>query len=360
MAETGQRDGGDVIEIAGVPIGLGERVDVEFAITESYSSVPVGIPVHVWRGPRPGPTIFVAGAVHGDEINGTGIIRSLVLRPPFELQAGTLVLIPVINMLGFERHARYLPDRRDLNRCFPGSPHGSVASRFAHRIFQEVVTKSDYGIDLHTAAVRRVNFPNVRGDLKDERCRHLAMAFGAELVVSSTGPKGCLRRAACAAGCPTILVEAGEVWKVEPGIVEYGRRGIRNVLIELGMVEGEPVKPAYQLRVTKTTWVRAAVGGFLEFHVTPGSVVRAGQVLATNTSLIGREQNRLEAHANGVILGMTTLPAVVPGDAVVHIAVRKTGLDQIQRAREQLAESSLHERVRSDLARNVTARVHDE
>ncbi len=359
MAGTARREAGDVIEVAGTPIGLGERADVEFAITESYSSVAVAISVHVWRGARPGPTLFVTGAVHGDEINGTGIIRSLILRPPFELEAGTLVLIPVVNILGFERHARYLPDRRDLNRCFPGSPQGSLASRFAHRIFQEIVTKADYGIDLHTAAVRRVNFPNVRGDLKDERCRRLAMASGAELIINSKGPKGSLRRAACAVGCPSIIVEAGEVWKVEPGIVEFGRRGICNILIELGMVKGEPHEPPYQLRISKTTWVRAGVGGFLEFHVTPGSVVRAGQLVATNTSLVGRELNRLEAHAAGVVLGMTTLPAVVPGDPVVHIAVRKSGLDRIERAREQLAASSLHERVRSDLARTVAARVQD-
>jgi predicted deacylase len=304
--------------------------------------------------------VFVTGAVHGDEINGTGIVRSLILRPPFELGAGTLLLVPVVNILGFERHARYLPDRRDLNRRFPGSPDGSLASRFANRIFDEVVTRADYGIDLHTAAVRRVNFPNVRGDLSEERCRRMALAFGSEVIVSSKGPKGSLRRAACAADCPTIILEAGEVWKVEPGIVDYGRRGIRNVLIDLGMVVGKPTHPPYQLRVTKTTWLRAAVGGFLEFHVTPGSVVHAGQLVATNTSLTGREQNRLEAPVDGVVLGMTTLPAVAPGNPVCQIAVRKKGLEKVRKAREALSRSSLHERVRKDLARSVTALANDE
>ncbi len=341
------------LAIAGEQVGLGERRDVLLTITESYSSAPVTVPIHVWRGARPGPVVFVTGAVHGDEINGTGIIRSLILRAPFDLEAGTLLLVPVVNILGFDRHTRYLPDRRDPNRSFPGTATGSLASRFAHRIFEEVVARADFGIDLHTAAVRRVNYPNVRGDLGNEGCERLVSAFGSELVVSSKGPKGSLRRAACAANCPTIILEAGEVWKVEPGIVEYGRRGIHNVLIDLGMTSGERRGPPFQLRVTKTTWVRAQVGGFLEFHVAPGSVVQRGQVLATNTSLIGREQNVLESPVSGVVLGMTTLPAVVPGDPVCHIAVRKVGLDKVRRAREALAPGSLHERVRDDLSRTV-------
>lgn len=359
MAGGTRQGADDVLEIAGRRIALGERRDLDLAISESYSSAAITIPVHVWRGARPGPTVFVTGAVHGDEINGTGIIRSLILRPPFELLAGSLLMIPVVNLLGFERHARYLPDRRDLNRCFPGSPSGSLASRFANRIFQEIVAKADFGIDLHTAAIRRVNYPNVRGDLRNPACVRIATAFGGELIVNSKGPKGSLRRAAVAAGCATIILEAGEVWKVEPGIVEYGRRGIRNVLIDLGMVAGQSVRPPHQVRVTKTTWVRAQVGGFLEFHVTPGSVVRANQVVATNTSLIGREQNVLLAHAEGVVLGMTTLPAVVPGDPVCQIAVRKSGLDRLRRARERLSGSSLQEQLRQDLARNVSASARD-
>ncbi len=346
-------------EMAGTPVQLGERRDIELAISETYSSATVTIPIHVWRGVTRGPTVFVTGAVHGDEINGTGIVRSLVLRPPFELAAGTLVLVPVINILGFERHARYLPDRRDLNRVFPGSPSGSAASRFAHRIFEEIVARADFGIDLHTAAVRRVNFPNVRGDLKNDGCRRLSEAFGSEVIVNSKGPKGSLRRSACVAGCPTIILEAGEVWKVEPAIVEYGRRGIRNVLVGLGMVHGAQMEPPFQIKVRKTTWVRAQVGGFLEFHVTPGSVVHTGQVLATNTSLIGRTQNKIECPADGIVLGMTTLPAVVPGDPVCQIAVRKMGLDKVQEVRDRLSKTSLHQRVRNDLARNVTA-INDE
>ena len=347
-------------ELAGQAVALGEHRQIDVALSQSYSSVAVSIPVHVWRGGRPGPAVFVTGAVHGDELNGTGIVRALILDKPFTLELGTLVLVPVVNLLGFERHARYLPDRRDLNRSFPGSPNGSLASRFAHGVFEEIVKRCDYGIDLHSAAVRRANYPNVRGDLRDPACKRLATAFGAELVVNNRGPKGSLRRAACAAGCPTIMLEAGEVWKVEPAIVEYGVRGVTNVLVELGMVRGSVDRPPRQLVIQRTTWVRAQLGGFLEYHVTLGSVVSAGQAIATNRSLLGEERNTLESPVDGVVMSITTIPAVAPGDPVCQIAVRKVGLAKYRDAVDRSAEGALEQRVREDLARKVAVSPRDD
>ncbi len=243
--------------------------------------------------------------------------------------------MPVVNVFGFEANVRYLPDRRDLNRSFPGSAHGSLAARVAHSFFENVVRRCDYGIDLHTAAIQRTNYPNIRAKLSDPEIRRIAEAFGAELLLSGTGPEGSFRREACNAGCPTICVEAGEPWKIEPSIVQFGVRGVRNVLIELGMLKGVASRPTYQTRVNRTTWVRAKVGGILRFHVAPGQVVRAGQEIASNSSLMGEDQNVLISPIDGIVLGMTTLPAVKPGEPVCHIGRPTLSIKKIEQALEE-------------------------
>jgi predicted deacylase len=340
--------------LAGRAVPLGCSVDLSLPLAETYSGASVSIPIRIVRGDNPGPALFITGAVHGDEINGAGIVREIILAEPFKLRAGTLVLVPVVNLFGFERRERTLPDRRDLNRCFPGNAAGSLATRFAHVLFTEIVRRCDYGIDLHTAAAGRTNFPNVRADLSRPDVRRIAVAFGCELIVAGRGPAGSLRRAACNAGCPTIILEAGEVAKVEPTVVEAGVRGVRNVLAELGMIDGRPYKPAYQLLIDKTTWVRAKTGGMLQFHVAPGDLVQQGQPIATIADILGRNPGVIESPRDGVILGMATLPAVNPGDPICHIAVVKGGLGPVRKAIRGINEHHLHERLRGDLATNVT------
>lgn len=339
----------------------GTRAWHELVISESVSGRDITIPVYVWKGKRPGPIVSVTAAVHGDEINGTGTIRSIITAPPFELLSGTLVMVPVVNLLGFERHSRYLPDRRDLNRSFPGSAGGSLASRLAHSFFTQVSRHCDYGIDLHTAAVRRTNFPNVRADLSKPQLRAFARAFGTELIIDGPGPKGSLRRAATKSGCLTIILEAGEVWKVESAVVEYAVRGIANCLRYLGMVEGKPTRPAYRLETDSATWVRATAGGFLEFHVAPGEILHEGEAVATSWDLGGAEVETIRAPRDGIVLGMTTIPSVAPGDPVVHITYPKKGsLSRIERAIDRLDDDSLHERTRGDLSRSFVVTQYDD
>ena len=219
---------------------------------------------------KDGPTGFITAALHGDELNGTGAIRSLICDDAVELRRGALILVPILNLLGFNNHSRYLPDRRDLNRCFPGSPTGSLAGRIAHLIFAEIVSRCDFGIDLHTASIRRTNYPNVRADMRDDETRGMAESFGTELILNSVGPEGALRREACNVQCPTIVLEGGEVWKVEPAIVATAVRGIKNVLRSFDMIKGEVEKPEKQVIIERAKWVRADKGGFLQFHVHPG------------------------------------------------------------------------------------------
>jgi predicted deacylase len=251
-----------------------------------------------------------------------------------------------------------MPDRRDLNRCFPGSAGGSLSSRCAYDLFTEIVTQCDYGLDLHSAASGRTNFPNVRADLDNVGCRKLAEAFGCELIIDGTGPDGSLRRAAVKAGVPTVILEAGEPSKIEPTVLEIGVRGVHNVLGTLGMTDDKPRKPPYQTKVTKTVWTRAQEGGLLRFHVAPGELVDKGQPLATNVGVFGHQQNVLTSPANGIVLGMTTLPLVKPGEPVCHIAVPTEPIRELREALADASNRSLDHRVRRDLATNVTVSDH--
>ena len=333
-------------------VGPGEARDVMLTVTEAYSGVRVKIPLHVRRSKTDGPVVFVTAALHGDELNGAGAVRALIRDPSLELKSGALILVPVLNMLAFERHSRYLPDRRDLNRSFPGKSTGSLASRMARVIFDEIVGRADYGIDLHTAAIRRTNFPNVRADMNDKHVRFLAQSFGSAFIINGEGPKGAFRRTACGAGCPTIILEGGEIWKVEPTIVECAALGIRNVLMNLGMIEGERARPPLQMVIENTTWLRSEGGGFLQFHVAPGEIVLRGEALATNTSLLGRERSVITAPFDGVVIGMTTLPAVSPGEPVCHLGELPKGGDTAS-VRAALRDDPFYSRVVDDLASNL-------
>jgi predicted deacylase len=335
----------------------GSWADVMLKISETYTGAPVSLPAKVFHAAEPGPAVFLIAAVHGDEINGVGVIREIFFEPP-ELLRGTLVCVPVANIFGFEGHTRYLPDRRDLNRSFPGSSTGSLALRLAHILFHEVVSRCQYGIDLHTATIRRTNFPHVRADLANEEVRRIAFAFGCEVILNGEGPRGSLRSEAVNAGCHLITMEAGEAFKFEPGPIRLGVRGVRNVLRELGMLDGEIVRPAYQTQVDETTWVRSPAGGILRFHVKPGDVVNKGALLATCDRLYSSDATGITAPAGGVIIGMTTLPAVKPGEPVCHLAVPTRPLDEI-RAEIAAAPKSLHRKLQRDLATNVVVKKVD-
>lgn len=334
-------------------VAPGEGRDIHLTVSESYSSSKVRVPLHVRRGLEDGPAMYVTAALHGDEINGTGAIRELIRDEELKLIRGTLILIPVLNLPAFDRHSRYLPDRRDLNRSFPGSATGSLAARTAYRMFHEIVARSDFGIDLHTASVRRTNYPNVRGDLRDRAVERLALAFGCEIVINNVGPRGALRREACLAGCPTIVMEGGEVWKVEPSVVKTAIRGIKNVLSDLEMINRPPERVDYQVIVEKTKWIRAERGGFLQFHVQPGEIVDKGQVLATATNLLGREWSGLEAPFHAIVIGMTTLPAVSPGEPVCHLGRLPSSYKPSKLRKLRMQESGFQENIVGDLASNV-------
>lgn len=338
--------------LGGERIARGERRDIRLKVSETYTGDQISIPLHVVRAKKPGPAVFITAAIHGDEINGTGIIHDFLFGEPFQLDAGSVIFIPVVNVFGFESHERYLPDRRDLNRSFPGSKEGSLAARLAHLLMTEIVPKCDYGIDLHSAAFQRTNFPNIRADLSHKETRRLAKSFGCAMVVDGKGPEGSFRREATRAGCPTIILEAGEPWKIEPSVLQIGTQGIRNSLISLGMMQGDVSEPPYRVTIRKTTWLRATVSGILKFHVGAGDIVQGGQPIATNYSILGAQQNILICPADGIVLGIATLPAVKPGEPVVHIALPDKPIAGL-RKRMNMDAADPHGIVRRHLATHI-------
>lgn len=336
------------LRIGGVKILPGETKDIDFKVSESYMGQPQMLSVRVIRAKKSGPIVFLTGAVHGDELTGLGIIREIMLSK-IKLISGTLICVPIVNIIGFENHSRLLPDRRDLNRSFPGNDHSTLAGRLANIIFKEIIQKSDFGIDLHSAAARRTNFPQVRADLENATLLKMAKTFGCELVIHSKGPNNSLRLTASTNGCPTILYEAGETLKFEPGTIKLGIRGVLNVLKGFGMMAGPAGMPIYQTTVTKTTWLRANKGGLLKFYVKPGDLVKKGEKVAACHKLFSHDFETLTAPMDGIVLSMTTLPAIKPGEPVCHLAKPDIALKEITKMMKK-ATKSLHRRIESELA----------
>jgi hypothetical protein len=213
--------------------------------------------------------------------------------------------------------------------------------------------RCDYGIDLHSASVHRTNYPNVRGDLTNIHTRHLAESFGSEIIMNSKGPRGSFRREASLAGCHTIVMEGGEVLKVEPGIVETSVRGIKNVLRELKMLDCKLESPEYQVVINKSQWIRADRGGFLHFHIKPGEIVEKGQPLVTNTTILGEEQSKVYAPFNAMIIGMTSLPAISPGEPICNLGKLPKRYNPAELRRLRVKEDGLEQRVSDELASSV-------
>lgn len=309
------------IRMEGRDIAPGEAVELRLEVSEFYTADPLYVPVTVVRGLRPGPTLFLTAAVHGDELNGVAVIRDLLIDHDLSGLSGCLIAVPVVNVPGFLNQSRALPDGRDLNRSFPGSAEGSFTARLAHRVFQDIVRQSDFGLDLHTASGDRTNFPHLRADLEDPGVAELAEAFGNPLVMHGVGPPGALRRVAGKAGVPTVVYEAGSARIFERRFIDAGLSGVLNVLRHLAMLPDAPsCPPPFRLEIHKSLWLRARAGGILDLRVVIGQAVRRGQVVSVNTNPFGRERSQLTSPAGGIVIGLTRSPLVHPGDAVCHLA----------------------------------------
>jgi uncharacterized protein len=315
-------NGGGPLTVAGVTVVPGERRDLAPPASESYTGDRTTLPMAVLNGVEHGPRVFVTAAVHGDELNGIAACRRLLDRLDPATLCGALLVVPIVNVLGAQLNSRYLPDRRDLNRSFPGSHSGSMAARIARLVTDEVLTGSDLGIDLHTAANHRTNVPQVRLDTGDVDALEVAVAFGAPFVLDAKLRPGSLRASCGDLGVPVLTYEGGGPSRFDPDAVDVAERGVLRVLHRLGMIDAAP-EPAHPhpMVLHASRWLRAARGGILELHVGAGDRVEAGQPLWTTVSPLGAEQASAEAADDGYVIGATTLPLVQPGQAVLHVAL---------------------------------------
>lgn len=343
------------LTIGGVELRPGERRTIDLPVTELSTHTPVTMPVQVVRGRQAGPTLFVCAALHGDEINGVEIIRRLLRLSALKRLRGTLIAVPIVNALGFLSQSRYLPDRRDLNRSFPGSAQGSLAGRLARLFLDEIVSKSTHGIDLHTAAIHRDNFPQIRANLDDPESDRLAQAFGVPLVVNTGFREGSLREAAAGFDVPVIVYEAGEALRFDEASIRAGVMGVVRVMRRLEMLPPSKRKghrPA-PLIIRSSKWVRAPQSGLLRSASALGAAVKEGQVLGAISDPFGENEVEVNASVDGVIIGRSNIPLVHEGDALFHIA-RHEGTQVIARSLDDLEAEAAYERgLTSELAREA-------
>ncbi|HET7370518.1 MAG TPA: succinylglutamate desuccinylase/aspartoacylase family protein [Gammaproteobacteria bacterium] len=310
------------LTLAGTDIAPGSRVTLHLPLGQLYTHNPISMPVHVIHGRRPGPCLFVSAAIHGDELNGIEIIRRLLVRPALNHLRGTLLAVPIVNVLGVLEQSRYLPDRRDLNRSFPGTEKGSLAARHANLFMTEIVAKANYGIDLHTGALNRSNLPQIRANLDDAETRRLAEAFGTPVILNSDLREGSLREVAAQLGITMLLYEAGEALRFDELSIRAGVRGIINVMRAIGMLPPSRSKQAHAkpALAAGSTWVRAPVSGVARFAAGLGAWVKKGELLGRIADPFGEQEEDVVAPFAGLVIGCTNIPLVYEGDAMFHLA----------------------------------------
>ncbi len=310
------------IRIGGVEVAPGDRAYVDLPIADLYTHAHLTMPVQVVNGKRAGPTLFVSAAIHGDELNGVEIIRRLLAHKSLSRLRGCLIAVPVVNVHGFLDQSRYLPDRRDLNRSFPGSPSGSVAARLAYIFAQEIIRQADFGVDIHTGALHRTNLPQVRANLSDEQTLGLAKAFNVPVLINAPVRDGSLRGYAAEEGIPTLLYEAGEALRFDEVSIRAGLRGLLSVMRRLQMLPERKSKTRQiePMVAASTSWIRAPASGIVHLRVKLGQRLDVGQLLATISDPLGESVKKVEAKFSGIVIGHTKLPLVHEGDAIIHVA----------------------------------------
>lgn len=317
----------DTLTICDQKISPSETRHLEIPVASLYTGADITMPLVVFRGKEPGPTLFVSAAIHGDELNGIEIIRRLISRNTLKIQQGTLIAVPIVNVHGVLNQSRYMPDRRDLNRSFPGSAKGALAGRVADLFLSEVVRHCDYGIDLHTGAIHRSNLPQIRADLSDPETLTLAQVFAAPVALNANTKDGSLRQTAAEQGKKILLYEGGEALRFDEFAIRAGLKGVINVMEALRMIRprrNQNDNDQKQLQAPfiahHSLWARAPSSGIVRDLKKLGDYVDRGQPLADIGSPLGQLTDTLKAPQTGIIIGKQNIPLVQEGDAMYHIA----------------------------------------
>ncbi len=306
--------------LGGVDVLPGSRAHVELPVSRLITGAQIAMPVSVLHGAQEGPTVWMSAAIHGDEINGVEIVNRVLAGLDAGGLRGTILAVPVVNVHGFMSGDRYLPDRRDLNRSFPGSKKGSLAARMARLFMTEVVSHCSIGIDLHTASDNRTNLPQIRANLDDPTTRELSQIFGAPLMMHSKNRSGTLRQAATKAGAKVLLYEAGEPLRFNRLAIDTGVAGVRRVLRHLEMADWDGPEAAPVEESRSSSWVRARESGLVRLDVELGERVEEKEEMGEIIDAFGTRLSTIRANRAGLIIGRTMFPLSNKGDALVHIA----------------------------------------
>ena len=309
------------ITFGDVTVKPGTRQYIDLPLPPLYTHTSVAMPVHVINGRFDGPVLFVAAAIHGDEINGIEIIRRLLNMKSLNRLNGTLVAVPVVNVYGFVSQSRYLPDRRDLNRSFPGSERGTMASRLADTFMSEIVEKCTHGIDFHTAAAGRANLPQIRADLdSSDALLPMALAFSPPVILDSPTRNGTLR--AAVGSKPVLLYEAGEALRFDELAIRAGVKGTIRVMRHLGMLTStKKSERTFEPTIANdSVWMRAPQSGIVRSKVALGAIVNRGDSLGVVSDPFGESEQDVVSQVSGVLVGQTNMPLVHEGEALFHVA----------------------------------------
>ncbi|MDR5867544.1 succinylglutamate desuccinylase/aspartoacylase family protein [Halomonas koreensis] len=328
-------------ELAGVRVAPGSRSQIDVPVARLYTHAPLHIPVEVVHGRQPGPVLLVCGGIHGDEINGVEIVRRLLRSRQIQRLRGTLIAVPIVNVFGFVQHSRYLPDRRDLNRCFPGTEAGSLGGRMAALFRQQIVDQASHIVDLHTGAIHRTNLPQIRARLNGGgETERMADAFGAPVILNAELREGSLRHYAETHDIPVLTYEAGEALRFDEWAIAPGVRGVLRVMRRLGMLSGEQRRrppPAAEV-ANGSSWARAPIDGILRPRVRLGARVAKGELLGRVADPFGNAEGEVRAMADGIVIGMSRLPLANEGEALFHIA-RFDAIEEAESAVETFQSS---------------------
>mgnify|MGYP003571729033 CR=1 FL=1 len=334
--------------IGNVEIKKGTTNFIGIDLPDLYQT-PAKLPVRVISGKKEGPIVFISAVIHGDELNGIEIIRRFRKLSILKRLKGTVVIVPVVNVYGLMTLSRYLPDRRDLNRAFPGSSKGSLAGRIAKIFFDEIVSKCDFGIDLHTAAIHKSNLPQIRTNIDNEFTLNMAKAFEAPVILHSELRDGSLRFLGDEKGIPILLYEAGEALRFDEKSIRIGVKGIVNILRANDMLPKSTKKGKKIPIITRTShWVRSIESGIIRTIKALGDTVKENEIIAYIDEAVGDDIYEIKSPFDGIIIGKTEIPLVQAGDAIFHIAKFKN-LESAENKMEYFNEDAIEESEFSEL-----------
>ncbi|CAG5080402.1 succinylglutamate desuccinylase/aspartoacylase family protein [Parvicella tangerina] len=310
----------NIMNINGTDIHQGKHATVKIKVGSLPSGTNINLFAHVYRSKNPGPTMLVLGGVHGDEVNGVEIVRRAVKVGYFDhLKHGNVIAVPLLNIYGFINFSRDLPDGKDVNRSFPGSSRGSLASKVAYTLSKHILPLVDFGLDFHTGGKSIHNYPQVRVSKDDRDAHKLAELFGAPFIVKSNLINKSLRKECHKRGIPMLVYEGGESLRLDSFAIQEGLNGIQRVMSSMGMTEKEPLAPKDPIVLEKNKWVRAGQAGILISYKKAGDYVNKGDLLGYLTDPYGVRELKVKSPYSGYIYGHNNMPVVHKGDAIYHI-----------------------------------------